>query len=273
MASLFLFLLGFAATKRLWVGISGIVIARLVVTSIYDRHLCRDLIAQGTININDSMRDVGRRKHLFGLLRIGAPLGGVALLGTLFTSIPRLVLERYVSLEAVGYYAALASLLVVLNLFVTSFGQSITPRLARLYSERRGEFLQKYTAFFLVCMVFVGLCLVLSYYYSAPLLTVLFSSAYATYSSTFFKLMIAGALLAAFSLMNIAITAQRAFAVQLPIYLACSAVILVSCILLVPRYGIDGAAYAYAMCNLVGFLLCVGVFVHNIRTEAPVVVR
>lgn len=272
-ASLLLFLLGFAATKRLWVGISGIAIARLVVTLIYDRHLCRNLVARGAMRLTEALRNAGYRKRLAGLLGIGVPLGGVALLGTLFTSIPRLVLEKFVSLEAVGYYAALASLLGVLNLFVSSFGQSITPRLARLYSDRRGEFLRKFTVFFLVSMTVVVVLVVLSYLFSAPLLTFLFSSAYAAYSATFFKLMIAGALLAAFSLMNIALTAQRAFAVQLPIYLACSAVIFVTCILLVPRYGIDGAVYASAVCNLVGFLLCAGVFVRNARAEGPVALR
>ena len=56
----------------------------------------------------------------------------------------------------------------------------------------------------------------------------LFTPNYATYHKTFFILMIAGGFMAAFSAMNIGISAQRVFKAQFPIYLVCAIVIAIA---------------------------------------------
>jgi O-antigen/teichoic acid export membrane protein len=68
--------------------------------------------------------------------------------------------------------------------------------------------------------------------------------------------------------MNIAISAQRAFRIQFPIYAACTVVTLIASLALIPRLGLDGAVYAYILCNLTGLILTCIVYATNMRQAA-----
>jgi Na+-driven multidrug efflux pump len=80
--------------------------------------------------------------------------------------------------------------------------------------------------------------------------------------------MIAGAFLVSFSVMNMGISAQRSFSIQLPVYLICTITIFIGSIALVPKFGINGAAYAYAISNFSGFIFCFFVFIKNIKKDS-----
>jgi O-antigen/teichoic acid export membrane protein len=192
-------------------------------------------------------------------------MGGVALLNTLFASIPRLVLDRFVSTEAVGFYSALSSVVVIMSLFINSIGQSFTPRLSLIYTHDKEEFNKKIGILSLISLLFVGLSLFFSWFLGRELLTILFTSAYALYQPAFFKLIVGGGFLVFFSIMNIAISAQRAFRIQFPIYAVCAIVTLISSLMLIPRMGLDGAVYSYILCNIMGFMLTCLVYAVNMR--------
>jgi len=189
----------------------------------------------------------------------------VALLGTLFSSIPRLVLDKVESTEAVGFYAALSSLMIVMSLFVNSLSQSITPRLAHTYQKDRFVFARHIKKLIGLSSIVVIAYLTLCFFRGRELLTLVFTSEYANYNGPFFKLMISGGILVFFSVMIIAISAQRSFRIQFLIYAACSLVTLLSSVVLIPDYGIDGAVYSSILCNSTGLVLSYLVYVRNMR--------
>lgn len=259
-----LFVVGYLSTKTLWAGVVGILLAKATLTMLFDAGVYRNRKKDLEKNkLVEKIKIYSKIRKQYGLLRIGLPLGITALLTTSFTSIPRIVLERFCTADIVGYYAALASLLVIVNLFVVSIGQSILPRLSVYHIENRRLFLRYFYVFFILTIVFVVSLIIASYFFSPMILTLLFTEKYASYSATFSKLMIAGGGMAFFSLMNIAISAQRNFFVQLPIYLVCAGVTLSTSYVLIPQYGIDGAAYSYGICNWLGFAMCSYVFVRE----------
>jgi O-antigen/teichoic acid export membrane protein len=261
--ALVLFVCGFLVTRDLKVGMAGILISRILCVLAVDRRLSRPFGSWGKHTFYVSIREGAIRRRLNALFRIGIPMGGVALLSTLFASIPRLVLDKAVSTEAVGFYSALSSLVVVMSLFINSLAQSITPRLALIYMENKRDFANKIKKLILLSIGFVLACLAVSWFFGKTILTLAFTREYAAFNSSFFKLMIGGGILVLFSVMIIAITAQRSFRIQLPIYVLCTLVTLVSSIFLIPRLGIDGAVYSFALCNITGFLLSYIVYSRN----------
>ncbi len=259
------FVVGYLVTRDLRVGVVGILMSRLLAVAFIDRRLSRPFGSWGKRSFAEDISNRESRAKYMSLLKVGIPMGGVALLSTLFASIPRLVLDRAVSTEAVGFYSALSSVVVIMSLFINSLGQSLTPRLSRLFSESRSEFRKKINLLAAISFLFVGFCLGISWFFGSELLTVVFTRQYALYQSSFFKLMVGGGILVFFSVFNIAISAQRAFRIQFPIYAACAAVTLVSSLVLIPRLGLDGAVYSYILCNVAGLALTYLVYAANMR--------
>jgi O-antigen/teichoic acid export membrane protein len=262
---LIFFVAGYLATHDLLVGIVGILLSRLLSVLFADGRLSRPFGSWGKHSLWKDLSNRDSRERYISLFRVGLPMGGVALLSTLFASIPRLVLDKSVSTEAVGFYSALSSVVVVMSLFINSLGQSFTPRLSIMYSQNKEEFSKKIGLIALVSLVFVGVCLVFSWFLGRELLTILFTSAYAHYKLAFIKLIIGGGFLVFFSIMNIAISAQRAFKIQFPIYVICALVTLISSLMMIPRIGLDGAVYSYILCNMTGFALTSVVYAANMR--------
>lgn len=267
LSALAFLLIGYLVTKDLRGGIVGILAARAFFTITVDRRLSAKYASWGKVTCSDSVGNREYRKRLLKLFHVGLPMGGVALLGTLFTSIPRLVLDKAVDRYSVGIYAALASLIVVMNLFVNSLGQSIAPRLARIYHENRSDFQKKIIGLLSASIIFIIGWIAVCSLFGRTLLSVIFKPEYADYNPTFIKLMVAGGILALFSIMIIAVSAQRSFKIQFGIYLVSTIVLLMTSIVLIPRYKIDGAVYSFALCNLSGLILSSVVFIRNMRQE------
>ena len=240
-------------------------IARFLLTGILDRWLCYSyLVKENNMNLRYTYsRDF--KNKAFSLLKICLPLGGVALLGTLFISIPRLTLEYYYGLEKVGYYAALSSILVILNLFVTSFSQVFAPVMSRNYKKDIKAFFRIFTNYFLLTVASSLFFIFIVHQYGSIILNILFSHEYSAHAEIFTLLMIAGGFLAIFSVMNIALSAQRSFAVQFPIYFVCVLAVLLGSFLLVPTFGLKGGAYAQMICYFTGIIFCAIIFLKNLK--------
>jgi len=259
------FIGGYLATRDLIFGVAGILVSRLLSVLLVDRRLARPFSSWGRVSLWESLKNGVLRPQLLNLFRVGLPMGGVALLSTLFASIPRLVLDKSVSTEAVGFYSALSSVVVVMSLFINSLGQSLSPRLALIYRGDKKDFRNKIKTLSLISLAFVAACLALSWFYGRELLTLFFTREYAAYHASFFRLILGGGILVFFSIMNIAISAQRSFRVQFPIYLACTLVTLAASLLLIPRFGLDGAVNAYILCNITGLALSYLVYSANMK--------
>jgi O-antigen/teichoic acid export membrane protein len=72
----------------------------------------------------------------------------------------------------------------------------------------------------------------------------------------FVQLTIAGAALFLFSAMNVALTTARRFAIQVPVYAFSAVVCGASAFLLIPHYGMLGAAWSLLICFFTGFVGC-----------------
>ena len=185
------------------------------------------------------------RTRLVVLAWLALPLGVVQGLVSLSANIPRYYLERFEGPRDLGIYSALASLIIAGQTVVSALGNVASPRLARLFSEGK---VTEYRKLFLKMMA-VGVVLGLagigaSVGLGRPLLKLLFRPEYAAYNDVLVLLMAAGtvAYLAWFA--GFGLTAAREFRSQIPLLGTVCLAAWMASDLLIPRYGVHGAAGA-----------------------------
>ncbi|ADY27689.1 polysaccharide biosynthesis protein (plasmid) [Deinococcus proteolyticus MRP] len=179
------------------------------------------------------------------LLRLALPLGVVIGLVSLGTNLPRLFVERQLGREALGIYAALSYVTVAGSVFVVALGTALTTRLSQVFARGDRAGFVRLTLALMAGAGGVGLLLVLlSAVAGAPLLALLYGPAYAEHARTFFWLTLAGVAGYLASSLGFAVTAARRFREQLPLFAVVTAVLVLACWWLIPRYGLLGAAAA-----------------------------
>jgi O-antigen/teichoic acid export membrane protein len=264
----------FLATRNLVSSIVGLITARLLVLYFYNMPVGKKLLHERAPLSGGSSRVCSPHWHtdkLVKLTRKAIPLGITAWLGTLFTSIPRLALARFWSTEHVGYFAALSSLLVALNIGMGALSQSTSPRLAKYYFTNRSSYKRLLAKVTGVALVLGLTAIAASVLCGKAILTILFTREYAQHDSVFIQTMVAGAILLLFASMNCGLTATRRFTVQVPVYTLSAVACAISAILLIPRYGMMGAAWSLTICYTVGFSGCLLLVCHTVhrRTDIP----
>jgi len=252
--SITLFGVIFWATRNLALGMVGLLISRIITLFAYDYPVAIKLLkADG---YNKDIVPCWQMDKLWALVKLTAPLGLVAWVGTFFTSIPRLALDKFAGRGDVGYFVTISTLLVLGNMLMSALGQSTSPRMAKYYLENR----QGYKLLVLKLTGIAGLTgilgVLISITFGKVILRLLFTPEYAEHSWLFTQLMVAGTFLFLFASMNTALTAARKFFVQLPIYAFSALVCGISVFALIPRYGMSGAAWSLLICYCTGFAGC-----------------
>jgi O-antigen/teichoic acid export membrane protein len=188
------------------------------------------------------------------LLWLSWPLGLTVTLGSLHTYVPRYFVERFHGEAALGIYGAFAYIVTAGQMVIAALGAAASPRLARYYAEgdlRR--FFELVGRMAMLCgatgLAMVGLSLVAG----RPLLEWLFAPEYAAHLETFTWLMAAGGLNYVGAFLGYATTATRRFhSLAIP-YSASALLMVLLSALLVPAYGIRGAAWVamgFSLSNL-----------------------
>ncbi len=198
---------------------------------------------------------------------LALPLGFSMMLISLNTNIPRYFIERYLGARELGFFAAIAYLMVVANMVVGALGQSAMPRLAKYYAagdiRTFGTLLLKLIGI----AVIIGLLGILVVRTSgAEILTWLYQSAYAQpqYLDIFLLVMMTTALANVSSFLGYAMTAMRYFSAQIPLFLTVTTGSALACFWLIPSLGLRGAAIALLIGAIVQVIFSLGIVLYGI---------
>ena len=208
-----------------------------------------------------------RRSALVRLTLISLPLGVVMALISLQANIPRYFLQVYRGEEAVGYFGAIVYPMMAGMIVTAALGQSACTRLARSFAEDLPEFqrlLGRLTAFSAVLglVIFVG-----TYLFGRPVLRMMYGPSFADYYSEFVVVALAFGIQLVSSCLGYGMTAARFFRGQVAITAGSCIVTAGAAVVLVPRFGIMGAAEAVLATSLIMALgFAVGVF-HAVRVR------
>lgn len=194
------------------------------------------------------------RHSLLRLAYLCIPLGIVGMLVSFVASVPRYQVERQLGEASLGYFAALASFPMAGNILMEALAKATSPLLAKYYIENRRAY-ARLTAKLIAAGIVIGAAaLTISYLFGKPILTICFTKEYADHHDTFMWLMTAGAIAYLWCCMETSLTAARFFRIQVPICAAATATALAAAWLLIPRFGLNGAAFAWMSANAVALL-------------------
>jgi O-antigen/teichoic acid export membrane protein len=244
-------------TRRIVPAVLAMAAAWLACLLLYERRTARQLsfVPPATggfplVSHPHSLVPVFNWPRLRQLALLALPLGLVSALASLQLNVPRYFLDCYHGAAALGYFAALLSIPLAGNNVVMSLTQAALPRLAWLCKQEPPTFVQ-----LLLRLVFAALVLglggvALAAALGKSILTLLFSSDYANYSKELVWLMTFGALNYVQFFLVGGMTAARMLRPQAVLYLLATGITSVSSALLIPKWGLQGAAEALLLGSL-----------------------
>lgn len=222
-------------------GVAGIVIAWVVVLVAFDLRVSANMAGA-------RLAPTWNLRRLRDLFRVSTPLGVVMMLISLNANLPRYFVQHQLGDGQLGIFAAVGYLSVAGTTVINALGQSASPRMAKYYAtgDRRAftVLLRK--------LIAVGVALgaagsLVAFAFGAQILAVVYRPAYAAAAYVFGWTMVAGAVTYAASVCGYGITAARRFTVQVPLSVVAAAATTVACYLLIPTFGLIGAAWAIAI--------------------------
>jgi O-antigen/teichoic acid export membrane protein len=196
-------------------------------------------------------------KKLKRLSMLALPLGLVMALISLNTNIPRYVLQHYLGSAELGIFASLAYALTAINLIVNAIGQSVSTRLSQLFA--RGE-LQTFRSVVWklarLGVLFVVFGVPLAFLIGRPVLTLLYRREYGENVGLFALMVAAAGVSTIGSFLGYGMLSARCFQPQLSIVGASTLTTAIASLILVPQYGVKGAAVALLLSAFVMVFGC-----------------
>ena len=264
--SLLIFVCSMRFSHDLRIGLISMSLTWLIILVLYDfpstRVIIRELLKYPNIQ-NDNAEKIEPKLELLSLLKlvkISFPLGLMMMLVSLNVNIPRYFLQIIYGEKQLGFYVAVSYIVVALNAIVTALGQSGSPRLAKAYlvggiGGQYGKLFMKMIA------VIVGLGVLLTgviMIFGRFVLVFIYRPEYASYNNVFLWLIIASSLGSIGIILRYGAISSRKFNVLLPLWSIITISNAMACYLLIPRYGMIGAAIATnvsAIIQIIGHIL------------------
>ena len=194
----------------------------------------------------------GQMLRLRSLAFAGVPLGLVLMLVSLNVNIPRYFVERSLGIREQGIFSSLANLIAAGSVVINALGQCLTPRLAKYFAI---EDMRSFRALlWILVLASLGLGasgVAVAATMGKQFLTILYRPEYAARQDVFIWLMAASGAIYLGSTMGVAMTAARCLAPQLPLFAVAAATTALGCYLLVPVFGLKGAAVSIFFSSLI----------------------
>jgi O-antigen/teichoic acid export membrane protein len=189
-----------------------------------------------------------RPASLVRLAGLAAPLGLAYLLTSLNPNIPTYFIARVEGERDLGIYAALAYLTVAGHTVVSAAANVALPRLALLHAAADLPLFKQIIIKLVGAAVALGGVAWLGVWIAGgPMLRIIYRPEYAEHTSLLLWLIAGMTISFVVWFLDAGLAAVHRFAVQAPINLAMVTTCGVTCLLLIPRYGLNGAAWAVCL--------------------------
>jgi O-antigen/teichoic acid export membrane protein len=246
-------------TNSVFWGVIGLVIVWTLVLIFYDLRSGKWImeIRQSQAGVSDSPRrddTLVPRWHfqtLVSLVWLTLPLGFVELLCSLQDSISRFFVENHLGAYLLGIFAALAYFGRVGDMVAHALGHSASPRLSKYFVEKDAASFQS----LMLILAALGLGLgvggvFIAWMFGAPIIALVYTPEY-VHQDVFLVLMFAAGLNYIAKFMIYVLTAARYLRSQLWLEVGVTVTLIVCSTLLIPLYGLNGAAWALVVaCGL-----------------------
>ncbi|WEK56392.1 MAG: oligosaccharide flippase family protein [Candidatus Cohnella colombiensis] len=196
----------------------------------------------------------------------GAPLGIVVMLSSLSTQIPRILISRELGSHDLGIFSALGYLLTAGMIVSNAIGQAAAPRMSRLCHQRKlSELHRLVIRLSAVGGVIGAIGILIAVSVGKELLELIYNADYAVHSLLLVVLLVSGMIDFIATFFGYALTAMHAIKIQPYIAALWTICAIVATWLMLPHFGIIGAAYALIVSTGCRLILQVAVFYWRIR--------
>lgn len=263
---LVLFTLGVYFTGNVIGGVLGLIGAWGLILAAHD-------VPYGALILNLSARfgawrPIWNIHKLFHLAKKALPLGFTLMLISLNANIPRYFIQGYSGERDLGFFAAMAYLMVAGATVVNALGQSASPRLANYYAK------DSVTLFRTLLLKLIGIGgllgiggVLLAWMAGKEILALLYRQEYAAFSDALVWLAVATGISYIASFLGYAMTAAHYYGIQPLILIVTAVSSTLFCFLLVPAYGVLGAVWATGLASILQALGSLGCVIHAIRQK------
>ncbi len=256
--SLLLLGMGVYLSKSVLWGAVGLVIAWALVLFCFD-------IYSGTLMVKhiSQLQPRWNLQTLKKLIWLCLPLGFVMMLISLNNTIPRYFIEQYLGERQLGIFSALAYLMVTGVMVVSALGESASPKLAKYYAEgNKVAFRTLLLKLIGIAALLGGTIVLMAVIAGEQILTLLYKPEYAEQTNLFIWLMLAAGVGYISSFIGYGISAARYFRIQIPLFTGVVTISAISCLWLLPKMGLLGAAIALLLAAIVQLIISSGVIVY-----------
>jgi len=252
-SSLLIIIISLYFTSNLIVALIGMSVCWLVIFILYDvRNVYRF-----TVRLRPSFKFT----NLLEIIKMSLPLGIVVMIVSLNTNLPRILVEKMLDVEALGYFASISYLVFVGSKFINSMGNAVLPRLALLYNQKNIKDFRNHLLTLVAISSIIGLFLIsVSIIGGEYILYYIYGADFYKFKTLLILIMIYGMFnYISYSLM-VGLNALRNFKIQPYLGLIWLIFALTSLLYLTPKYGLNGAAIAliiYSVSRIlsIGFVL------------------
>jgi O-antigen/teichoic acid export membrane protein len=248
-----------ALTGSILLAVLAMIVASISSLIGFDFRIAKRVARNSDTKYGESGAQVSRirpnwdRNQLMKLAWLSLPLGIVALLTSLSMNAPRYVIERHLGEHELGIYAAMAYIMIAAMTLMQALGESCSPRLSSFHDRRDlmgfRSLLVKLIGFGAVCGL-IGIAV--SSVAGETMLRLMYTDEFAQQSNVLTLLSIAAMLDFIFVFLLYGLIAAQRFRSQVPTAIVTLAITLGGSFLLVPRFGLAGAAYAQMLAGAVG---------------------
>jgi O-antigen/teichoic acid export membrane protein len=240
LVSLLFLVAAVAITREVLYGVGALALAWLSVLLVYDvPHAARASLLRDDLT---PMRLVPRWKRLVSVARLGLPLGITSVCLALSSNVPRFFLERARGETALGYFAALIFPTAAFSILLSGVGQAATPRMADFYAGAPKKYLRLVLALSAIPLIVVPVILLAVLSMGPHVLAMLYRADYSSHFGVFVLLIVGAGVWSLASVLGYAATAAHRVIGQAPAAVVTLIVAAIASWLLIPQYGIQGAA-------------------------------
>lgn len=207
-------------------------------------------------------------KIMLSIVWLGLPLGIATGIMVLSSSMSRYFVEAYLGSEILGYFGAMAYAVVGVSRAIMALAQSASARLARYYISNRKNYVKLLQKMLAVALVLAVGAVLFGIYLGEPFLSIVYKPEYAERQDVFIWLLVAAGVTMLAAMLGVGMTAARRFKSQVPVFLTTCGISLLASWLLIPRYGMKGAAWAMLATTITQCLGSVVVIMLALRSAA-----
>lgn len=254
-------------TKDLLISIIGYSTIWIVILIFFDLKTINGYKILKNISI-----DVNKIKRL---TIIALPLGIVSTINSLYDSVPKLFIERYIGIEMLGIYSATSYITLVGGLFISGITLTFSPQLSKMLKDgKKRGFINRVFTMYIIVIVLSIIFVILFKTFGKEIVSLLYTEEFVNHIDLLILLAISTTFTLTARIFGVACTSAHMNKEQLKIAIYCLITLVILNKLLIPYKGIYGVCISILLANfLKNILLGVLLIKAVIFEKSPILIK